>query len=94
MLLKKLFDVIIWMFDSIIPDQEMPVESLSLWAQILETLLQYVSSGIEILRMFLGSDALRILSVLFGLIISFNFIYMGYSVAMWIISKIPFLGVK
>lgn len=94
MLLKKLFDVIISMFDSLIPDQEMPFESLGLFAQILETLLQYISSGIEILRMFLGSDALRILGILLGLIISFNLIYMAYSIAMWIISKIPFLGIK
>lgn len=93
MLLKKIFNVILSFLDNLIPDAEQS-EGVEVFSSVFEQFVPILTNGIAILRMFLGSTALQVLSLFLGVIVFLNFFYMGYSIVMWIVSKIPFLGIK
>lgn len=93
MLLKKIFDILLSFLDSIIPDMDASPFFAAL-VNVFEQLVPILSNGIAILRMFLGSTALNTLSVFLGVMLLLNFFYMMYSFIMWVVSKIPFLGIK
>lgn len=93
MLLKKIFDIILSFLDSFIPDSD-GSQSLESLAYVFDEFLSILSNGIEILRMFLGSGALTALSIFLGLIIALNVFYLAYTLVMYVVSKIPFLGIK
>lgn len=61
---------------------------------VLSTAMEYILKGIDILTMFLGTTAIAIMGTCLDVIIALNVFYMGYSVVMWFIKKIPFFGIK
>lgn len=61
---------------------------------ILQTGLQYILAGVDLLAMLLGTTAVNFMGICLDVIIAANLFYMGYSVVMWFIKKIPFFGIK
>lgn len=61
---------------------------------VIQTALQYIISGIDLLAMFLGETAVSFMGVCLDIIIAANLFYFGYSAIMWFVKKIPFLGIK
>lgn len=94
MIIKKLLDLCLSLLTNLlsgvdgIPD--LPADLLS----IIQTALQYIISGIDLLAMFLGESAVRFMGICLDIIIAANLFYFGYSAVMWFVKKIPFLGIK
>lgn len=61
---------------------------------IFQTVINYMLSGIELLGMFIGPTALTFIGVCLDVIIAMNLFYFVYSSVMWLLKKIPFLGIK
>lgn len=57
----------------------------------LETALEYISAGFGIVGQF---THLSYLVVLFGLILAVDAGVLIYKIVMWVIKKIPFLGIE
>lgn len=94
MIIKKLLDLCLSLLTNLlsgvdgIPD--LPADLLS----IIQTALQYIISGIDLLAMFIGESAVRFMGICLDIIIAANLFYFGYSAVMWFVKKIPFLGIK
>lgn len=61
---------------------------------IFQTVINYMLSGIDLLGMFIGPTALTFIGVCLDIIIALNVFYFAYSSLMWLLKKIPFLGIK
>lgn len=61
---------------------------------IFQTVINYMLSGIDLLGMFIGPTALTFIGVCLDIIIALNVFYFAYSSFMWLLKKIPFLGIK
>ena len=61
---------------------------------ILGQVTDYLVLGLQIIRTFIGATAFSVLGVCLMLVIAANAAYMVYSLVMWVLAKIPFLGVK
>lgn len=57
----------------------------------LATGLEYISAGFGVVGQF---THLSYLLVLFGIILTVDVAFMVYKVVMWVIKKIPFLGIE
>lgn len=94
MIIKKLLDLCLSLLTNLLSGVEgipdLPADLLS----IIQTALQYIISGIDLLAMFLGESAVRFMGICLDIIIAANLFYFGYSAVMWFIKKIPFLGIK
>lgn len=94
MIIKKLLDLCVSLLTSLLANvgsiPEIPVDLL----QIVQTALQYILSGIDLLAMLIGESAVRFMGVCLDVIIAANLFYFGYTAVMWFIKKIPFLGIK
>lgn len=60
----------------------------------LTTVATYLGDGISVLRAFIGADALNVCSVYLGLVVIIDSAYFLYSTVMWILQKIPMLGIN
>lgn len=69
---------------------ELPEDVIS----IADSVKTYISSGIGILAAFIGDGAMRVISVLLGLVIAMNAAYALYSLVFWVLRKIPMLNIK
>ena len=58
---------------------------------VLASGMQYIVNGFEILAAY---THITYLLSLFSFVLSFEMIYLGYKVIMWIIRKIPFFGLS
>lgn len=94
MIIKKLLDLCLSLLTSLLSSVEgipdLPADLLS----VLQTAIQYIVSGIDLLAMFLGEAAVKFMGVCLDIIIAANLFYFGYSAVMWFVKKIPFLGIK
>ena len=62
--------------------------------ELLTQIIGYFGTGIDIIRTFIGSTAMGVLSVCLQLIIYANAAYFLWSFVFWVIRKIPMLNVK
>lgn len=90
MIIESVLTVILSLFTFLlgainIPD--LPPSAVS----AIESIGQYISSGLAIVDNFLDLDYLLIL---LGVVISVDVGMLGYKTVMWFIRKIPFLGIK
>lgn len=92
MLIKGLLDLIYNILDLILFVElpEMPDDILYLAGEATN----YVLMGIGVLRVFLGQQALGVLSVVFLIAGSTFAFYFSWSLVFWILRKIPMLNIK
>ena len=94
MIIKKLLDMCLSLLNMLLggvaPIPDLPADLLS----IIQTAIQYIIAGIDILAMFLGETSVKFMGICLDIIIAANLFYFGYSVIMWFVKKIPFLGIK
>ena len=90
MIVKLLFDIIYALLSVLtlgfsLPG--MPVKVVEIFAIVLD----YITSGIAIVSAYVDFDYLL---VLFGIIVAVDTVVISYKVIMWIIRKIPLLGIN
>ena len=94
MIIKKLLELCLSLLTSLLSNVDgipvLPTQILS----ILDTIIDYMLSGIDLLGLFIGPTALTFIGVCLDVIIAMNLFYFGYSCVMWFVKKIPFLGIK
>ena len=94
MIIKKLLDLCLSLLTSLLSNVEsipaLPTQLLN----VLDTIIGYMISGIDLLGMFIGPTALTFIGVCLDVLIALNLFYFGYSCVMWFVKKIPFLGIK
>lgn len=94
MIIKKLLDFCLNLFTNLLSGVEgipdLPPELLS----IIRTALDFIIAGIDILAMLIGKQAVTFMGICLDIIIAANLFYFGYTVVMWFVKKIPFLGIK
>lgn len=92
MLIKALLDLIYSILDMILFTElpQMPDTVMTL----LNEVSNYVFMGISVLRSFIGNDAMNVLGLIFGLVVSANLFYFFWSFVFWILRKIPMLNIK
>ena len=94
MIIKKLLDLCLSLLTNLLSSVEgipdLPADLLS----VIQTAIQYIVSGIDLLAMFLGESTVKFMGVCLDIIIAANLFYFGYSAVMWFVKKIPFLGIK
>ena len=61
---------------------------------IANSVIGYVSTGISMLRAFVGNTCMGVLAVLFTLVLAMNAAYLLYSIVFWVLRKIPMLGLE
>lgn len=61
---------------------------------VANTAVDYVTAGVNVIHLFVGNTAMGVLALCFKLVILFNAAYFLYSVVMWVLRKVPFLGLK
>lgn len=92
MIIKALLDLIynilslLFVFD--LPNLPDSVTSVA------TSISSYITTGISVIRAFVGSSCMSLLGVLLGLIIALNVAYFLYSFVFWVIRKIPMLNVR
>ena len=94
MIIKKLLDLCLSLLTSLLSGVEGVPDIPEGLLSIIQTALQYILSGIDLLAMFLGETAVSFMGVCLDIIIAANLFYFGYSAIMWFVKKIPFLGIK
>lgn len=94
MIIKKLLDLCLSLLTSLLSGVEGVPDIPEGLLTIIQTALQYILSGIDLLAMFLGETAVSFMGVCLDIIIAANLFYFGYSAIMWFVKKIPFLGIK
>lgn len=94
MIIKKLLDLCLSLLTSLLSGVEGIPDVPEGLLTIVQTMLQYVVSGIDLLAMFLGETAVSFMGICLDVIIAANLFYFGYSAVMWFVKKIPFLGIK
>lgn len=94
MIIKKLLDLCLSLLTSLLSGVEGIPDVPEGLLTIVQTMLQYVVSGIDLLAMFLGETTVSFMGICLDVIIAANLFYFGYSAVMWFVKKIPFLGIK
>ena len=94
MIIKKLLDLLLSFLTMLLSGvgniPALPEQILT----IFQTVINYMVSGIDLLGLFIGPTALTFIGVCLDVIIAMNLFYFVYSSVMWVIKKIPFLGIK
>ena len=94
MIIKKLLELCLSLLTSLLSNVDsipvLPAQVLN----VLDTIIDYMLSGIDLLGLFIGPTALTFIGVCLDVIIALNLFYFGYSCVMWFVKKIPFLGIK
>lgn len=94
MIIKALLSLCIKLLSSLLSNvgsiPDMPADVLS----ILQTGLEYILAGVDLLGMLLGTAAVTFMGICLDVIIAANLFYFGWSMVMWFIKKIPFFGIK
>ena len=94
MIIKKLLELCLSLLTALLSNVDgipvLPAQLLNL----LDTIIDYMLSGIDLLGLFIGPTALTFIGVCLDVIIAINLFYFGYSCVMWFVKKIPFLGIK
>ena len=94
MIIKKLLELCLSLLTSLLSNVDgIPVLPAQL-LNILDTIVDYMLSGIDLLGLFIGPTALTFIGLCLDVIIAMNVFYFGYSCVMWFVKKIPFLGIK
>lgn len=94
MIIKKLLDLCLSLLTSLLSGVDGIPEIPQGLLTIVQTMLEYVVSGIDLLAMFIGESAVSFMGVCLDVIMAANLFYFGYSAVMWFVKKIPFLGIK
>lgn len=94
MIIKKLLDLCLSLLTSLLSGVEGIPDIPEGLLSIIQTALQYILLGIDLLAMFIGTEAVTFMGVCLDIIIAANLFYFGYSAVMWFVKKIPFLGIK
>lgn len=92
MIIEKVLDVIYNLFDLMLVF-DLPSMPSSVSSYISDV-IGYVTSGINLLSGFIGSSAVVYCSTLLIVVISIESTYLIYKFVMWILKKIPFLGIE
>lgn len=61
---------------------------------VLNAFVGYFTTGIDVIRVFIGSTALGVVATCLSLILIANAAYFTYSVVWWGLKKIPFLALQ
>lgn len=61
---------------------------------VANTAVGYIVAGVDMIHLLIGNTAMGVLAICFKLVVLFNAAYFLYSVVMWVLRKIPFLGLK
>ena len=94
MIIKKLMELCLSLLTSLLSHvgsiPALPEQILS----VFQTAIEYMVKGIDLLGLFIGPVALASIGICLDIIIALNMFYFCYSCTMWVIKKIPFLGIK
>lgn len=94
MIIKKLIEALSSMVTSALSNvgsiPDLPAGILTYFNQGLG----YLLDGIDLLGMFIGSQAVSFMGVCLDIILIANAVYMAYSAVIWALQKIPMLGIK
>ena len=94
MIIKKLLELCLSLLTSLLSRlgniPALPEQILT----IFQTVLNYMVNGVDLLGLFIGPTALSFIGICLDVIIALNLFYFGYSSMMWLVKKIPFLGIK
>lgn len=94
MIIKKLIEALTAMVTSALSNvgslPDLPAGILTYFNQGLG----YLLDGIDLLGMFIGSQAVSFMGVCLDIILVANAFYMAYSAVMWVLHKIPILSIK
>ena len=94
MLIKKLLDLCLSLLTSLLSSVGSIPSVPSAILDVIQTAIRYILSGIDLLTMFIGPEAVAFMGICLDIIIAANLFYFGYSAVMWFVKKIPFLGIK
>lgn len=94
MIIKKLLELCLSLLTSLLSNIGGIPSIPGSIANVLSTAVSYMLSGIDLLGLFIGPTALTFIGVCLDVIIAMNLFYFGYSCVMWLVKKIPFLGIK
>ena len=94
MIIKKLLELCLSLLTSLLSNVDSIPSLPEQLLVVLDTIIGYMVSGIDLLGMFIGPTALTFIGVCLDVIIALNLFYFGYSCVMWFVKKIPFLGIK
>lgn len=61
---------------------------------IMLEVTSYLGSGISIIRAFIGAEAMSVMATLLTVVLIVNAAYFLYTAVMWILRKIPALGIS
>lgn len=61
---------------------------------ILDNVKGYMVSGVGLVRAMVGDTCMGVIAVCFQLVLFLNASYLLYSFVMWVLKKIPMLGIK
>lgn len=61
---------------------------------VANSVIGYMTTGLDILRVFVGDTCMGVLAVLFTLVIAMNAAYLLYSLVFWVLKKIPMLNIR
>lgn len=90
MIIQALMDLLYGLLDWITAPFNIPMLPPEV-NQILTTLLDYLNVGFGILANYTHLDYLF---TLFGIIVAFDVAIFGYKIIMWVLRKIPMLGIE
>lgn len=94
MIIKKLLELCLSLLTSLLSNVDSVPALPAQLLDVLDTIIGYMISGIDLLGLFIGPTALTFIGVCLDVIIALNLFYFGYSCVMWFVKKIPFLGIK
>lgn len=91
MIFDALFEVFMWLFDFIIPFLELLPEPPETMTNLVNWLVEFLQSGITCVNYFVDLNYMSGCLVVWLVIASVD---KGYHIVMWVLRKIPFLGIE
>lgn len=92
MIVTSLIDLIYWLL-SLLLVFNLPQLPDS-FVILLGTIKDYLVGGVGLIRAMVGDTAMGVIAVCLQLVIFLNAAYFLYSFVMWVIKKIPMLGIS
>lgn len=92
MIITAIMDIIYNIFDAVFVF-ELPQLPDSL-VTVANEILQYILTGLDIIRAFTGDTAMTVFGVCLALVVAMNGLYLVYSMVFWVIRKLPVLNVR
>lgn len=92
MIIEALGNLVLWLLDTLLIFELPPFPETV--TTVFNSVLGYLVDGRDVIQAFIGSTAMGVVGVCLLLIVAANGIYMMYSLLMFVLKKIPFLGIK